>query len=200
MIIGITGSLATGTSTAAKYIASSLKAEIIDADKVANIALKKNSPVYKSLIKGFGKDILNKNGTIDKSSLARRAFSSRPNLKKLCDITHPFIIEAIRKQISIIQGGTRERIAIVDGPLLIESKFYKKCDIIIVVISSLLLQIERACNNRSIKENDALCRIQHQMPLYKKVGYADYIIDNGGSLKELKQKCRKITKKIKKET
>jgi len=199
MIIGITGSMATGTSTAAEYIANLLKAELIDADKVGHAALKKSSASYKAALKAFGKYILKIDNTIDRSKLGEIAFLSKKNIKKLSDILHPVIIKDIKLQVEKIYKKKKNAFIVIDGPVLVESKFHKKCDLLIVVSSSLGLQIERATERSSLKPQEILIRIRHQMPLHKKVAYADYVIDNSGSLKELKEKCNQVVRKIKKE-
>ena len=95
MIIGVTGSLATGTSTAARYISSYLKADLIDADKITHTLLRKKSSVGKRIVSAFGKTVLTGNGTIDRAKLAKVAFSKKLNLKRLCDILHPVVIKNI---------------------------------------------------------------------------------------------------------
>ena len=112
-------------------------------------------------------------------------------------IIHPEVISYIQKSIKKIYEKNKSAFIVIDAPVLIESNFYKKCDMIGVVTSSLTLQLERADSGKSIKTDDALSRIKLQMPLWKKVRYADFIIDNSGSLKELKQKCRVIAKRLK---
>jgi len=199
MIIGITGSLATGTSTAAKYIASSLKAELIDADKIAHLALGKGKDTYKAVVKAFGRSILKSDSAIDKDRLAKIAFSNKKNLSKLSNILHPFVIDDIMTRIDKIYKKNKNAFVIVDGPVIIESKFYKDCDLLIVVSSSLALQLERAASRKNLKLQNVLIRIQYQMPLHRKVRYADYIIDNGGSLKELQTKCKEVVSQLKKE-
>jgi dephospho-CoA kinase len=196
MIIGITGGLATGTSTAAKYLAFYLKGNIIDADKLAHILLKKKGPAYKRIISRFGEDILDKAGNIDRPRLAKKAFRSKADLEKLCSIIHPLVITSIRDQARDINKKKKKAFIIVDGPVLVESGFHRECSCLVVVTSSLTLQLERAGNLKNIKTEDALSRIKLQMPLSEKVQFADYIIDNSGGLKELRLRCRELAKRI----
>lgn len=189
MIIGVTGSLGTGTSTAARYIAADLKARLIDADKIARNQVSKNTSLIKRIVSSFGKGILNRKGNIDRAKLAEKAFASRYSHKKLCDIIYPAIIaeiDNIRKK--IYRQGISD--LVIDGPVLIESGFYKKCDLLIVITSSLSLQLERAWIKKKIQHKDALSRIRLQMDLHKKARYADCIIDNSATLTELRQRCR----------
>ncbi|MFH1867436.1 MAG: dephospho-CoA kinase [Candidatus Omnitrophota bacterium] len=197
MIIGITGSLATGKTSVARYLAYYLKAVLLDADEIAHQALEKGSPTYKYILSAFGSAILSKKALIDRKRLAESAFANSLNQKTLCGIIHPFAISKIESSIKDIYKKNNSSFIIIDAPLLIESGLYKQCDQLIVVVSSLVLQVERARNFKKIEPSDSLARIRLQMPLHKKIGYADHVIDNDLSLKELKQKCQRLARKLK---
>lgn len=198
MIIGVTGGLATGTSTAAGHIAFYLKASIISADNIAHSHIKTDKSFIKKLVLYFGNDIINrKQGFISRKLLAEKAFSKKADHKALCELAYPVIIADIENRIKKLSEKGIKNI-VVDGPMLIESDFYKKCDFIIVVTAALLLQVQR-CEKKKINVKDALSRIKFQMPLYRKVKYADYIIDNSGNLGELSIRCKKVSEKIKKQ-
>ena len=191
MIIGVTGGLGTGTSTAARFIATDLKVKLIDADKIAHSQLSKNTGLAKQIVLNFGKEILDEGGNIDRAILAKKIFTNKVCYKKLCDIIYPIIITKINNiGEKFYEQGIFDYI--VDGPVLIESGFYKECDLLIVVTSSLSLQLERAWSKKKMRHKDALSRIRLQMPLHKKVRYADYVIDNSTTLAKLRQKCGEI--------
>lgn len=196
MIIGITGGLATGTSTAAKYLRSYLKGYLVDADKIAHLLLKKKNPAYKKIVSNFGRSILKREGAIDRGKLAKKAFDSKKNLKKLCSIVHPAVIARVTDAIKDIYKKKPSAFIIVDGPVLIESGFYKRCDTLTVVTSSLMLQLERIQNYKRISVEDGLIRISFQLPLHKKVRYADYIIDNSNGIADLRRKCKRVAEEI----
>lgn len=193
MIIGVTGGLGTGTSTAAGYIAKELKAGLVDADKITRDQLSRNSLLKKRVVSAFGRSVLNNRKSIDRAALAEKSFSSKAGHRKLCAITHPVILDKIRSFIE--KFFKKSDYVIVDGPVLIESGFYKECDFIILVTSSLALQLERA-SLKKIAQKDAISRIRLQMPLHEKAKYADYIIDNSSGLAGLRSKCRQAVKNI----
>ena len=197
MIIGVTGSLATGTSTAARYIAGHLKADIIHADKIAHKLLDKKDSLENRIILAFNRDILTKAGVIDRKKLADEVFKTKKNINKLSNILHPLIIAEIDKKIKSLYRKKPNSYIVVDGPVLIESKFNKECDKLVVIMSSLSLQITRAKDRKSLNKKQALSRIHMQMPLCKKARYADYVIDNGGNLKELKSRCKEVSNQLK---
>jgi len=196
MIIGVTGGLGTGTSTVARYLATALKAKLIDADKIARNQVSKNVSLVKQIVSSLGKELLDCKGGINRAKLAEKAFANRYNHKKLCDITYPVIlaeIDNIRREID--RKGVYD--SVVDAPMLIESGFYKKCDLLVVVTSSLSLQLERAWAKKKISNKDALSRVHLQMNIHKKKKYADYVIDNSSTLAELRGKCREIISELK---
>jgi len=196
MIIGVTGSLATGSSTVARYMSDLLKAHLICADEIAHLILGKKEGVSRKIVSAFGKDILNSKGVIDRRKLGKGVFCKKKALDDLCSILHPVIIGEIRKKISAAYNRSESASIIVDAALLIESGFHKECDIVIVVISSLATQLERACSYKKMCYKDALSRIRLQMPLAKKVCFADYIIDNSHTRRELKAMCKELVKNI----
>jgi dephospho-CoA kinase len=195
MVIGVTGALATGTSTAARRIAHGIKAGIISADEIAHSQIKGNRLFIKDLISYFGADITDRKSAINRRQLAKKAFSKKADYNKLCSIAYPVIIACINSRIKRLHGQGIDEI-VIDGPMLIESGFYRKCGLVIVVTASLPLQIQR-CAKKRIPAKDALSRIRFQMPLCEKVRYADYIIDNSGDLKGLYGRCREIITDIK---
>ncbi|MFA5068584.1 MAG: dephospho-CoA kinase [Candidatus Omnitrophota bacterium] len=195
MIIGITGGMSTGVSAAAGYIARFLNADLIRADKVARSLLKRGNPLANRLISYFGRGIIGSDGLIDRRMLAAKVFSCRLGYRKLCGITYPAITADIDNRIKRFYERGRKRI-VLDAPMLIESRFYKKCDYIVVVMASLALQIQR-CRGKKMSAKEALARIRFQMPLHDKVKRADYIIHNGAGLMDLKARCRIISETIK---
>ncbi|MDD5504960.1 MAG: dephospho-CoA kinase [Candidatus Omnitrophica bacterium] len=197
MIIGITGGMSTGVSSAARYIARFLHADLISADKLAHELLKDTGSLTKRLVSCFGRGIIGSKGLIDRKKLAARAFSCKTDYRKLCGIAYPVIKARIDEKInSLCEKGRRS--IVIDAPMLIESGFYKRCDYIVVVMASLALQIQR-CKIKKLSADEALSRIRFQMPLHDKVKRADYIIHNGSSLMDLRRCCRAAGKKIKKQ-
>ena len=195
MIIGITGSMATGVSTASACIAKALKAEIVCADEIAHAQLQKNKTLAQRLVEYFGNDIVLRNHIIDRKRLAEKAFLNKANYKKLCETSYPVITKSIENRIKSLSGKGARHI-LIDAPMLIESGFYKSCDYIILVMASLSLQLAR-CRHKNITEKEVLARIKMQMPLHEKEKYADYIINNNGDLEKLRFHCKEISQILK---
>ena len=190
MIIGITGSLGSGKTTVAKMFGR-LGAYAIDADKIYHSLIKPRGECYKTIVRHFGRDILGKSGRIDRKKLSRVVFKDKSRLKFLNDITHPEIIKEIKRIIK----SKKEKVVIIDAPLLIESGFYKEVDKIILVANEKKEQIKRAREARGISAREALKRIRMQMPFNKKLAFADFIIDNSGSKTKTLTQVKEIWKK-----
>ena len=190
MIIGITGSFGSGKTTIAKMFGR-LGAYAIDADKVYHSLIRPGKSCYKKIIRYFGSDILGGNGHVDRKKLGKIVFKDKSKLVLLNSITHPEIIKEIRKIIKT----KKEKIVIVEAPLLIESGFYKKTDKVILVLNKKEEQVKRARKSRGLSERAILERIRTQMPFKKKLAFADFVIDNSGSKTDTLIQVREIWKK-----
>ncbi len=188
IILGITGSLASGKSTVAKMF-QLYGAGVIDADKIGHSLLKTGSRVYQKILRNFREDILRKNGSIDRRRLAGLVFRDEEELKRLNRIMHPEIIRAIKIRISSAKSG----VLVLDAPLLIESGLQGLADKLIVVKSSRVKQLKRI-NKRKIplSNKQALRIIKAQMPLKDKIRLADFVIDNNGTLSQTRKQVGQI--------
>jgi dephospho-CoA kinase len=187
IIIGLTGSFASGKTTVAG-IFKSFGAGIIDADKISHSLIKPGSIPYKKIIKVFGRDVVTGNGRIDRNKLGRIAFKDKVLLNKLNRILHPEVINIINKRIR----GCRKKVVVVDAPLLIESGLSKAVDKLIVVTITSKTQIERARAKTGLSAVDISRRIKSQISQNAKLRFANFIIDNSGTIKKTKEQAERI--------
>jgi dephospho-CoA kinase len=187
IILGLTGSFGSGKTTVARMF-KSCGAKVIDADKISHNLLKPQTQVYKRIVETFGKGILKKNRTVNRSKLGRIVFSDKNLLKKLNGIMHPEIIRIIKKKLNDIKVG----IIILDAPLILEAGQSSLVDKLVVVKTTIAKQIKRIQEKTSISKDEILKRIKSQMPLEIKVRIADFVIDNGGTMAETKKQVEKI--------
>lgn len=186
MRIALTGSIACGKSTIAKLLGH-LGAHIIDADKIAHQALKKNEKTYFKIIEIFGKDVLDEEGNIDRKKLGSIVFEDKEKLKALELIIHPFV-QSQRKEIEDdILDKDKKAIIIYDVPLLFEKHLESDFDKIIVVYLDKKTQIKRLMKRENISCKEALRLISLQMDIKEKVKRADFVIDNSHSLEDTKK-------------
>lgn len=168
MVIGITGSIASGKTTTTKYL-KSLGFKVIDCDEIShNIILKPNAGYYK-LIQNFD-DILD-GDQISREKLRNIVFNNTKQLKKLNDLLHPLIYDEVKSQIN-------EDIVFIDCPLLFETNFINLCDKSIVVSIDEDIQIQRLVNRNNISKEDAENRISLQMSLKEKEELSTFVVYN----------------------
>jgi|UniRef100_A0A7V3PTD9 dephospho-CoA kinase len=186
LLIGIGGNLGAGKTT----VANELKrygAKIIDADSIGKSLLSKGSTEYKKLIQAFGKDILNHQGEIDRKALAKKAFASRAALKKLNSIMHPPLLKKLRQEIARCRQG----LVVVDAALLFAWKLHQQMDIAILVTAPDQLRIARM-KKCGLSPEDVQQRLKLQGPDTRYWRQADFVLENNGSLAELKRKIRAL--------
>ncbi|MBI2655076.1 dephospho-CoA kinase [Candidatus Woesearchaeota archaeon] len=197
MIIGITGSIGSGKTAAAK-IFSKYHYIRIDADEVGHSLMKENKELKNKLIKNFGNKILGKNGNIDRKKLGGIIFNDKNKLKKLNSIMHPLIINEIKNKIKNIQTkcGLNAKI-IIDAPLLIETNLKDYVDKIIVIKSDKKNIIKRL--NKKFPKKIIERILKAQMPLEEKLKYADFVVENNRDLKNLEKQVKEIINYLKNE-
>ncbi len=188
-IIGITGGIATGKSTVTEFIREK-GFIVIDADKISRDVVEVGMPAYKNIVKTFGKSIINDDLDINRKKLGEIIFSNEKKRKKLNSIMHSRVIQQMIHNINNYNG--KEKVIFLDIPLLIEflEDFKNEglhLDYIWLVYTSLEIQLERLMKRNSFKKENAMKRINSQMKIEDKVGYADIIINNSKDVKHLKK-------------
>ncbi len=186
LLIGIGGNTGAGKSTVANELRR-YGAKIIEADALGWTLLAKGTPQTKALVKAFGTDILGKTGRIDRRALARKAFASRSNLLKLNKITHPALIEKIRREIDRHKKG----LVVVDAALLFTWGLDKEMDVSILVTAPERTKLARL-REAGLSEEEARARLKLQEPDAKVWRRADFVLENSGSFAELKRKSRAL--------
>lgn len=192
MIVGLTGGIGSGKSTVLK-IFKRLGCRVISADEVAHEILKPKTRVYYKVIKTFGKKILNKDKTLNRKKLAEIIFSSPDKRRQLDNITHPVIINRLKKRITMHRR--KKGMVIVDVPLLFEASLTYLFDKIVLVYASQKNQIQRLKKRTRLSVKEIKQRIKAQSPLFQKKKYSDYVIDNK-SFAGLYSQIKKIKKSL----
>ena len=192
LIIGLTGSLATGKSTVAAMF-KERGARIIDADAITRDLLSPKGKCIKKVAKVFPDAILTVSYKINRSQLANIVFSNPRELKKLTDILYPEAFKEVKKQISKYR---RDALVVLDVPLLFESGWDKITDTTIVVKASRKLQIKRAAQRLGLSKAEISRRLSNQMPIKAKCALADIIIDNRHSLQQTRKQVDAIIDRL----
>ena len=187
-IIGLTGGIASGKSLVSGFF-EAMDIIVLDADKIYKNLLKTNKLLYNEIKKEFGFNEINF------KLLADIVFNDEVKMKKLNKITHPYVIRSFREQINRLIKT--EKLIVLDIPLLYEAKMEDFCDEIICVYVDSETQIKRLKERDKISLDEALKKINSQMPLEEKVKYSDYIIDNSYTEESTFEQFKQIFQKIK---
>ncbi len=186
MLLGVTGGVASGKSTVA-HMLEQLGAPIVDSDVIARQVVEPGKPAWKQVVDYFGKQILQKDGNLDRKKLSKIVFRDFEKRKKLESFTHPLIYDAYVKQANEIMEKDPEAIIQVVVPLLIELKLQYMFHKIVVVYIPQELQVERLAERDGISREEAANMLKAQLPIEEKLEYADFVIHNEGSLDETKK-------------
>lgn len=182
--VGLTGGIASGKSTIARHFAN-LGCLVIDADAVVARLYRQGEAGHAALVRTYGRDILRDDGEIDRPKVASIAFASEAAAKQLNALIHPLVIEEQQRMLADEEARfpDRDRIAVVEATLLIESGGRARFDKIVVVDVAPETQLARAVG-RGMNRDDVVRRIANQMPREERLRYADYVIDNNGEPRE----------------
>lgn len=186
MIIGITGTIASGKSTLSDYFIKQGYV-VIDADKITK-ELQEQKEVLKEFLEIFGESVLLENRSLNRQKLREIVFQDKTALQKINRIMHP----KVREKFEDVRSRTlKEEIVFFDIPLLFEAHFEDLCEKIILVCAEREVQIRRVIQRDNSSRELAEKIINSQAKEEEKRKKSDYIIENNGTVEELYQKLKK---------
>src|ERR1044072_6055552 len=174
--VGLTGSIGVGKSFVTSIFIE-LGCRVLDADRTAREVVMPGTLGLRALTDAFGEEILNTDGTLNRKQLGARIFADQGERERLNHILHPFIIARQDEIMREWEAGDPNGIGIIDAALMIESGGYKRFDKLIVVHCRPEVQLERLMLRDKLSRDEALRRINSQMPQEEKLRFADYLID-----------------------
>lgn len=185
-LIGITGQIGSGKSTAAAVFAK-LGAAIINADQIGREVVEENKSLIKKLQNAFGKDILDSGGKLKRKKVAVIAFSSLANKKKLDRLVHPFLLQELRNQIKRLSKSNK--VIVIDAALLLDWQLDRVADKVLLVHSIEDARIKRHLS-RGFSKTDIKSRQKWQLSYSAMKKRADKTIMNNSSKSEFESKVR----------
>lgn len=193
MIIGLTGSIASGKSTVSKILAEK-GFPIVDADLIARLVVESGTEVMQEIQAAFGDEVIQEDGSLNREALGARIFGNEKNREILNAIMHPAIrAEMLRQKEAHLANGAKT--VIMDIPLLFESQLQSFVEKILVVTVTPDNQKIRLMKRNKFTEEEAMHRIQSQLPLKVKEAGADAVIDNNGTIEETKKQVEILLEK-----
>ncbi|MBH9967806.1 dephospho-CoA kinase [Rossellomorea oryzaecorticis] len=190
-ILGLTGGIASGKSTVSEML-SKKGYTVIDADLAARKVVEVGQPAYLAIVEEFGRSILHTDDdTINRAKLGDIVFHNEEMRKKLNGIVHPAVRGLmLSEKDQAIESG--KNTIIMDIPLLYESDLTWMVDRTIVVYVDEETQLSRLMKRNQFTEQEASSRIASQFPLKGKIGLADAVINNNGTIEETGEQLEKI--------
>nr|WP_318835948.1 dephospho-CoA kinase [Desulfuromonas versatilis] len=190
MILGVTGGIASGKSTVAQVFRE-LGAIVVSADELARQAVLPGTPALRQLVERFGPQVLCADGTLDRAALSRIVFADPRARQDLNRITHPAIAALAEKRLAELRRQN-PLLVVYEAPLLFEAGAEGRVDAVLSVIIDERLQLNRLMARDRSGPEAAQARIAAQMPQSEKAARSDYLIDNSGSLEQLRQQVQAL--------
>lgn len=193
-IIGLTGGIASGKSTVATELRKQ-NVPVFDADEVSRNAVAKGSKGLALVAEAFGADYLTADGEMDRAKISQLVFSDKEALKTLEGILHKIVWDEAEAFLAEAREQ-KAKFAVLDVPLLIETKWHERVDLVWLVAVSKEQQIKRAMIRSGMTEEEVKARIAAQMSLEDKKKFADVVLDNSGALEETLEQVHKELGKL----
>lgn len=206
--VGLTGGIASGKSVVGEMFVA-LGAHLVQADRIAHSLMQPGEPVYNEVVRHFGREILNSDGSVNRVNLAEVAFGApgaaeekrASRIQELNRIVHPAVIRSQEEWMHAIGAQEPNAVAIVEAALLIEAGAAKRFDALIVVTCTTVQRAERFARRQRIDVDTARAevarRMAAQLPDEEKVKLADYVIDNCDSLASTREQVQTIWNDLK---
>jgi dephospho-CoA kinase len=191
IILGLTGSIGMGKSTAAAMLRS-LRVPLFDADQVVHRLLARKGAAVEAVAAAFP-GVRTPVGGIDRALLGRRVFVDRSALERLEHILHP-MVRAEEKRFLGVSRARRERLAVLDIPLLFETGAERRCDYVLVVSAPASLQRQRVLRRPGMAEIRLAAILQKQMPDREKRRRADFVVPTGSGRNLTLRRLRAIVR------
>ena len=193
-VIGLTGQTGAGKSTVRKLLKAK-GAAVIDADFVAHEVADNNLSCLTDIVEHFSCMVLDEKGKLNRRALGRIVFSDRKKLALLNKIMFPYIVSAIKGQVTAYEQAGAQ-IIVIDGATLIESGCAKMCSVLVSVTAEEETRLTRIIHRDGISKRDAVRRVSAQNPEEFYIKASDYVIKNNGTPGDLERAAEKVLDEI----
>lgn len=181
MIIGLTGSIGSGKSTASQRLAA-LGAHVLDADGISRALTVPGGGALSEIAAAFGDDVIDETGSLDRRRLARIVFADEWARLRLNGILHPMVRAQMERQTREILAADPAAVVVWDVPLLIEAGWQDACDAIWLVTAPAGLRVARVVARDGCTGEEAAARVGAQMSDGDKAQFADAVLENGSDV------------------
>lgn len=191
-VIGLTGGIGSGKSTAAAILAG-MGASVVDADEISRELTGPAGAALPALREGFGRRLVPQDGALDRAAMRDLAFSDPAARARLEALLHPLIREESARRLAAATGAY----ALLVVPLLFESgSWASRVERVVVVDLDEALQVRRTAGRSRLAESEVRAIMAIQWPRWRRLQAADEVLWNGGGLKELRSQCARLHERL----
>ena len=186
MLLGLTGSIGCGKSTALKYFRE-YGALVVDVDSLVKKLLSCDKEVKEAIDRHFGNKAQDNANRIDRGKLAHIIFNDPKEREWLENLLHP----RVQLMWQSLVKADPDSFWVIEIPLLFEKKLEKLFDFSVCIASSNPLQVKRL-RERGLDEGDINARIANQIPTVNKIERADFVLTNNGNIDFLQEQVNRL--------
>ncbi len=195
-ILGLTGGIASGKSAAAEYLGS-LGATVLDADAISHQLTGPEGGALEAIRTHFGSEIFEANGMLNRRALGAIVFSSPAQRRALEGIIHPMVQRRMLMDIDEARKNGVE-VVVLNVPLLFESAMDALCNETWVMALDKDRQVRRVMARDALSREEALARVDSQMPLEEKIARANRVIQTGRPIEQTRQELSQLYRDLRK--
>lgn len=185
-VIGLIGGIGSGKSVVRRILAE-LGAEVIDADRIGHEVYRPGTAGYRAVVDAFGPEVLDPEGAIDRRRLGARVFADPAELARLNAVVHPLIRAEIEGLLRAARQRRDVRAVVVEAAILLEAGWKSLVDEVWLVLADREAVLARLADARGLSREESAARIARQMSDDERRRQADVVIDNRGSLEDLRE-------------
>lgn len=186
VVIGLTGGIASGKSAVSAVLAEQ-GAIVIDADKVGHEAYVRGTGCYDAVVQAFGNDVVGADGEIDRKALGGKVFGNPDARRQLEGIVWPWMRGTMDRRLGELRAAGVP-VVVLEAAVLIEADWIPLVDQVWLVLVPPSVARERIVQRNGLTPEQADARIAAQLTNEERAQHAHVIIDNSGTLDELRQR------------
>lgn len=198
-IVGLVGRAGSGKSTVAQTLASE-GAIVIDADRIGHQVTDGDAEVRRALEREYSAEVYRPDGTLDRARVAAKVFADPQARRRLDELVHPRILEVIRERLQQLRAAGTRAVVMIDAALMLQWGLERHCDAVLAVTAPEAEQVRRLRSARGWTEAQARARLGAQWSDERYATAADEVIDNRGSIDELKDAARDALRTLQQRT
>ncbi|MGB8063977.1 MAG: dephospho-CoA kinase [Candidatus Sulfotelmatobacter sp.] len=206
--VGLTGGIASGKSVVGEMFVG-LGAYLVQADRIAHSLMSPGEAVYNEVVRHFGRDILNRDGSVNRAKLAEAAFGpaaaakTASRIEELNRIVHPAVIRSQNEWMQAIGVQYPQGVAIVEAALILEAGAADHFDRMVVVTCNPEQRAVRFAARQKVDleaaRKEVARRMAAQLPDEEKIKVADFVIDNSGTLESTREQAGRVWQQLSQE-